>query len=268
MTNLKDKYGEWGLVTGAARRYGLGEAFAKQLAADGVNLVLVDILGDELNERAQELSVEYGIDVRPVILNLERDDIISELAKATDELEIGILVCNHYYLDAGKFHSVSVDEHIKMIDINVRAYMLMVHYFGNEMIKNGRGGIVMVSSLVATMPIPYNVHYSSFKAYILNMAEALNHELKQQGVDIIGLIAPFMNSADARDTTFPQFILDDTNKVAKVTLKNLGKRARIQPGVTSKLIHVVFTRLMRRSKGLARFGELIWENIKDVVEVE
>lgn len=268
MTNSRETYGEWGLVTGAARRFGLGEAFARQLAADGMNLVLVDVLESELNDRAQELRTEFSIEVRPVVLDLGREDILSELAIATNDLRIGLLVCNHYYLGAGTFHSVSLDQHLKMLDVNVRSYMLMAHFFGEKMIHDQRGGIVMVSSLAAIMPIPYNVHYSAFKGYISNMAEALSGELKQHGVNVISVVAPFMSTADARDSGFPPYLLDDTTKVARTTLKSLGKRSRIVPGLNSKVLYFVFVRLLGRSRGLAWFGQLIWNSIKDLVDVE
>ena len=139
--NMKANYGQWGLVTGCARRFGLGEAFAKNLASQGMNLVLVDILETELEQRAQELIAQFGIEVRTVVLDMGRDDIIAELTNATQDIEIGMLVCNHYFLSAGEFHLISVDDHIKMMNINVRSYMLLAHYFGNRMIKKGQVGL-------------------------------------------------------------------------------------------------------------------------------
>jgi len=262
--NNKANNGQWGLITGCARQYGLGEAFAKNLARKNVNLVLVDILEGELQIRAQELIAQYGIEVRTVVLDMGRDDIIAELTSATQDLEITMLVCNHYYLSAGEFHTISVDEHIKMMNVNVRSYMLMAHYFGKKMIKKGQGDIVMVSSLSAIMPLPFNVHYSSFKAYISNMAEALHGEMKPHGVNSISVIAPFMNSADAREADIPQWILADTNKVVKAVISKLGKRSRIIPGFSSALLYFIFVRLMGRTKGLSRFGKLIWESVKNV----
>jgi short-subunit dehydrogenase len=250
LTDLREKYGEWALITGAARRYGLGEAFARRLAADKVNLVLVDILETELQERAQELERDYGVSVRPVVQNLGQDDTIVHLAAATADIEIGILVCNHYFLVPGPFLAIRPEDHIRMLNANARAYMLLVHHFGGAMAERGKGGIVMVASLVALMPIPYNVHYSSFKAYILAMAEALGGEFKESGVDIIGLVAPFMNTADARDTDFPPSILDRTDRVARAAFRKLGRRSRVLPSWRSKIFLFVFTCLMRRTKGL------------------
>ena len=80
------KYGPWAIVTGAARAEGLGFGFARQLAGRHINLVLVDILSDELEARAQELRERYLVNVKPVMLDLGRADFLPELTAVTDEL--------------------------------------------------------------------------------------------------------------------------------------------------------------------------------------
>ncbi|MBN1429410.1 MAG: SDR family NAD(P)-dependent oxidoreductase [Anaerolineae bacterium] len=265
MTSLKDKYGEWGLVTGPAQRYGLGEAFAHHLAAQGINLVLVDILGEELQTQADRLSSLYGVEVLPVTLDLGRDDMLPELVKAVSDLEIDVLVCNHYEMVSGEFMTIDAVSHIDMMHANARAYLLLAHYFGREMVKRGKGAIILVSSLAAIMPIPYNVSYSSFKAYQLAMAEALSGELKPLGVDVIGLVGPFMNTADARKSGLPQFLLADTSWVVKKTFRNLGKRSRLLPGFISRLILLIFTQLLGRTRGTSLFGRLVWEKTRKIL---
>ena len=96
------------------------------------------------------------------------------------------------------------------------------------------------------------------------MAEALHAEMQPHGVSSISLIAPFMNSADARDAEIPQWILADTNKVVKATFNKLGKRSRIVPGFSSALLYFIFVRLMGRTHGLKHFGKLIWKSVKNV----
>ena len=95
--SLTQRYGNWALVTGAARASGLGYAFARALAAEGMNVVLVDILGDELRQRTAELNEQYGIEARPVVLDLSQADFMPALAQQTEDIPIGLLVCNHMY---------------------------------------------------------------------------------------------------------------------------------------------------------------------------
>ena len=73
---LRSAYGPWSLVTGAARREGLGFEFARQLGSAGMNLILVDILEEELEARARELRESPGVEVLPVGMDLGRADFL------------------------------------------------------------------------------------------------------------------------------------------------------------------------------------------------
>ena len=86
------KYGPWALVTGAGR--GLGAEFARQLAAQGFDLVLVDIDDDKLNNHANKLCQEFRINTKAICLDLARDDFMTDLTSQIEDLKIGLLVNN------------------------------------------------------------------------------------------------------------------------------------------------------------------------------
>ena len=99
----KNTFGPWALVTGASS--GIGKEFARQLAASGLNLVLVARRLPLLEEIGRTLADEYGIDYRAIALDLSQEDFLGRLEAATRDLEIGLVVSNAGTADAGAFLS-------------------------------------------------------------------------------------------------------------------------------------------------------------------
>src|SRR5260370_35543830 len=88
----KKRFGPWALVTGASS--GIGREFARQIAASGINILLVARRGDLLKEVGIEFSKRYGVEHRVVVLDVSREDFIGQLASATADLDIGLVVSN------------------------------------------------------------------------------------------------------------------------------------------------------------------------------
>src|SRR5258705_13612403 len=88
----KTRFGPWALVTGASS--GIGKEFARQIAASGINIVLVARREDLLKEVGVEFSKRYGVEHRVVVLDVSREDFIGQLASPTDDLDIGLVVSN------------------------------------------------------------------------------------------------------------------------------------------------------------------------------
>ena len=97
----KKRFGPWALVTGASS--GIGKEFAQQIAASGINIVLVARREDLLKEVGVEFSKRYGVEHRVVVLDVSREDFIRQLASATDELDIGLVVSNAGTGNPGEF---------------------------------------------------------------------------------------------------------------------------------------------------------------------
>src|SRR5437762_8597042 len=88
----KHVYGPWALVTGASA--GIGQEFARQAAASGINVVLVARRAERLKEVAAELTARYGVQGRVVPLDLAREGVLDTVREATDDLDIGLVISN------------------------------------------------------------------------------------------------------------------------------------------------------------------------------
>src|ERR1700758_2670339 len=97
----KERFGPWALVTGASS--GIGKEFARQIAASGINIVLVARREALLKEVGVELSKRYGVEHRVVVLDISRENFIEQLASATDGLDIGLVVSNAGTGNPGEF---------------------------------------------------------------------------------------------------------------------------------------------------------------------
>jgi uncharacterized protein len=142
----KHAYGPWALVTGASS--GIGEEFARQAAASGINVVLV------------------------------------ARREATDDLDIGLVVSNAGTGNPGPFTSLPHERLREAVQLNVITHLDLAHHFGQRLAARGRGGIVLVSAVAAAGGLPYMANDSAAKAYVLNLGEALHAELRQAGVHV------------------------------------------------------------------------------------
>lgn len=187
MKTIKNNFGTWALVTGASS--GIGKEFAIQLAKQGINVVLIarrEILLQELSAR---LERDYNVLTKNLVLDLTSNDIIERIEEQTKDLEIGTVISNAGGARMGSFHKIPMTDFESMIKLNISAQMKISHWFTSRRIKeNKKGGLLLVSSTTAFQGVPYGADYSAAKAYILNLGEALNFELKEKEINVTVLI--------------------------------------------------------------------------------
>ena len=182
----KNKYGPWAIVTGASS--GIGKEFARQLASSGLNLVLVARRGALLEELLQNLSQEFKIQCKVVALDLSKDGFISDIDAAVKNLDIGLLVSMQGEGKAGGFLKISHEELREVLSINLISHLELVHYFAPKLVHRGRGGIVMVGAMGASLGVPYIANIAATKAYVESLGEALHIELKEHNVNVFTLL--------------------------------------------------------------------------------
>ncbi|MGW0160444.1 SDR family NAD(P)-dependent oxidoreductase [Mycobacterium sp. NPDC003323] len=248
--------GGWALVTGAARDVGLGYAFARQLAAEGLNLILVDVLAEELAARAAELRVDFGVDVRAVPCDMADPDAIQEIVRAAEGLVVDVLVCNHMFTppDTPRILDMPLDVHRRMIDINARGYTDLVHVFGNQMRTRGRGAIILVSSGVGLTSSPFTGAYSANKAFQICLGEALWFEMLGSGVDVLVMVGGLMNTQGDMFDTYPQWLISEPPDVVRRVLGAVGRKHMLVPSLPNRLFLLAQTRLMSRRRAVMSIG--------------
>ena len=185
--DFAEKYGPWGIVLGGSD--GIGAAFARALAARGINLVLVARREDVLEAFAKEVRGRYDVDVLTVPLDLARQDAMARLSAATAELEIGFLIANAGGDDySAAFLEKDLDAHLALVKRNCVGVLEAAYRFGGPMIGRGRGGVVLVTSGAAWAGGATLAAYGATKAFDLILAEALWAEWHDHGVDVLGLV--------------------------------------------------------------------------------
>jgi uncharacterized protein len=241
-----DKYGPWAMVTGASD--GIGRAFAVALAALGLNLVLVARRRARLIDLATELSVKYGVEVLPLELDLARYDSVATLATSTETIDVGILIAAAGFGTSGPFLGLTIEQELELIDVNCRAVLALVHLFGRRMAIRRRGGLVMMSSLLAFQGVPRSANYAASKAYIQTLAEGLNLEFAPLGIDVIACApGPIRSGFEAR-ANMRMNLGQKPDIVATSTLRALGRRSTVRPGWLSKTLEASLALLPRRGR--------------------
>jgi short-subunit dehydrogenase len=177
------KYGQWAVVAGASE--GIGASLADQLAARGLDLVLIArnaALLDEVAAHAREL---HGVRARVVVQDLTDPDAGAKIAEATDGLDIGLMIYNAGAADrTTTFLENEYEYSLKQIKLDCIGPIALAHHFGTAMLDRGRGGIVLVASLACLAGSATLAMYSAVKAFQHNFAEGLWAELRPHGVDV------------------------------------------------------------------------------------
>lgn len=179
-------YGPWAVITGASS--GIGEAFANQLAAAGLNLVLAARSTDKLEALGARLAGRHGISYRVVGVDLSHPDAADAVVGGAEGLDVGLLVSNAGAGRPGRFLDQDIDDLRRRLTLNTRTHLELVHAFGRRFAARGHGGMVLVSALGASHGIPNMASDSSAKGYVLHLGETLHHELAQDGIAVTVLL--------------------------------------------------------------------------------
>ena len=224
------------LVTGASS--GIGEAFARRLAADGADLVLVARSGETLERLADNLRAEHGgkVEVLPADLTTGdgRAPVVERLAD--DAAPVDLLVNNAGVGTSGAFGEIPVDRELALVDLNISALVTLTHAAVPAMRRHGRGGVINVSSLSGFQPYPFGATYGASKAFVTSFSKALHTELSGSGVRVLAVCPGFTRTnfqaaAGISRTPIPDWLWLRPDQVAGEALAALaaGRSVRV-PG--------------------------------------
>jgi len=245
---FKEKYGPYAIIAGGSD--GLGYAFAESLARRGINLILFARQKERLELAAIRLRNEYNIDAISIAADMFDYDNIKNIVSSLN-VKIGLLIYNAAFAPIRLFEDLSEEELIKINNINVKTPLLLTKLISERMIKDKRGGIILMSSLAGTQGSPKISTYAATKAFNTILAEGLWWELKKHNIDVLASCAgaistPGYNNAKkkkAPGTLTPY-------QVAEKTIKALGKKPVIVPGLTNKIGRFMLMRLFSRKNAI------------------
>jgi short-subunit dehydrogenase len=175
----------YALVTGASS--GIGECFARALAARGRNLVLVARSTEKLQSLAAELASGHGILAEPWTADLSEPGAGLRLAGLVGKrnLEIDLLINNAGFGARGEFWKLSLPRQSALMCLQIDAMVELTYGLLPPMIAQRRGGLINVSSMTSFQPIPYATIYSATKAFMTSFSMGLREELKPYGVPVV-----------------------------------------------------------------------------------
>ncbi len=254
--SFAEKYGPWALITGASK--GLGAEFAHQCAKRGLNTILVARSGELLDDLAGQIKEAYKVEVKTIVLDLSRPDILDVITPVTDSLEIGLLINNAGISRVRPFLEHSLEQLLTQLNLNTRAAMILAYHFGHKMVKTRRGGIIFLSSASANNGTPFVANYAGTKAYNLILGESLWYELGNKGVDVLGFM-PGSTKTPGWDLNKPKVssmvkVMGASETVIEA-LDALGKHPSWLAGRLNRVAYFVMGKLMTRPQAIRSVGK-------------
>lgn len=232
------------LITGATG--GLGYELAKLYANDGYNLILIARNKEKLIKVKKQLEM-YNINVDILSVDLSVDNSCEKVFAFVDEknLTVDILINNAGVGSFGEFTSISMKKELDLIDINIRVLTELTKHFLYKMVGNENGTIMNVASTAAFCAGPKMAAYYASKAYVLNLTEALNEEVKNKGVQVSCLCpgafnTEFQNKAGIKKSDSAKKNIMSAKNVAEIAYRDLEKgKVIIIPGFKNKVLVLI-----------------------------
>ena len=206
------------LITGASS--GIGEAFARKLAARGHNLLLVARSEDKLVALCNEFGRENNAKAQFVAMDITEPDAPARLFAETEArgLEVDLLINNAGFGSMGDFAKHDLERELNMIDLNVRSLVDLTYRFLQPMRSRKQGAIINVASTAGFQPVPFMANYAATKAFVLSFSEALWEENRPFGIKVMALCpgvtetnffeASRMQRPPARTSQTPEQVVD------------------------------------------------------------
>lgn len=242
-TQFPVRFGPWAVVTGASS--GIGAAFAREIAARGVHVVLVARRAEQLSALGDELTRAHGVQTRVVALDLATTTAVATLLERTADLEVGLVVASAGFGSCGPLLEQDAAVEAAMVDVNCRAVLQLVQGFGKRLQTQHRGALVLLSSLVAFQGAPYASNYAATKAYVQTLAEGVRRELLPHGVQVIACAPGPVQSGFAARAGMAMGRALQPEVVARQTLARLRRGGTVRPGLARKALGLCLAMLPR-----------------------
>jgi uncharacterized protein len=236
------------LITGASG--GLGATFAQELAARGMNTILVARSADKLQALATELTAKYQQRNDVIALDLVPAGAAATLANKVAEmdLQVDLLVNNAGFATYGNFELIELQRDRDQVLLNIATLVDLTHTFIPQMLERKSGSIINLSSVVGFQPVPYMTVYAASKAFVLSFSEGLWAEYGDRGIRVIALCpgATATSFHEVAGQPVPDRI-STPQEVVKAGLKALERQqSYVIPGWMNFFLSGIVPRLLPR----------------------
>jgi short-subunit dehydrogenase len=240
-TDFAARYGRWAVVAGASE--GVGAAGAHELAARGLDVVLLARNGALLEDLEADLRQRHGVDVRSLVVDFLDPDAADRILSTVDGLEVGTIFYNAGAAGrSGSFLDLELDHALKMIQLNCTMPVRLIHALAPAMVERGRGAIVVVGSMGCFAGQPSVASYSASKAFQVNLLEGLWAELDAKGIDVLEAVIG-STTTPARARRFGIGVDDDLDMSSEAVAADIDEHIadgpnRVVAKLTSGIGHV------------------------------
>lgn len=242
-------------VTGATA--GIGAAFARRLAAEGYNLVLVARNDVRLRSTAEHLQAAYGVDVDTVVADLATEDGLATAERRAAQ-GVDLLVNNAGFGHRGYFLDAPVEVELATMRVHCEAVLRLSYATLPTMLKQGSGGIINVASIAAFLA---RGTYGASKAWTVTFTEAVASEITGSGVRVMAVCPGWVRTeyhqrAGLDVSNVPSFLWLEPDAVVDAAMRDFSRRRRVSvPTVTYKVL-VGLSRAVPRRLAAGASGRL------------
>ena len=257
-SGFKEKYGGAALVAGASE--GMGAAYARALAARGLDLVLVARRKELLEDTARQIAKQFNVEVRSVTCDLAAGDATRQIINAIGDTPIGFLVYNAALSYIGPWLAAAPATHTDIATVNMMTPLTLLHYFGGKMAERKKGGIVIMSSIAGFQGSGYLSTYAATKAFNRVLAEGLWYEWKPKGIDVIACCAGATETPNYRNTqpgkaSWLEPKPQRPEQVVEACLDTIGSSPSFISGRTNRCVSFLMQHIFSRKKAITLMGD-------------
>jgi uncharacterized protein len=255
--------GKTALITGASS--GIGESFARELAARGMNVILVARSEAKLRLLAQELSKRYKVRAEAITVDLSQEKATHSVQQAVQQsgLEVDLLVNNAASVIFAPFEQSDSLKNHQAIMLNVAAIMELSHAFIPAMLARGTGAILNVGSMGSFVPIPYQTVYAATKAFVLFFSEGLWAEYRDRGIRVMALCPGPTRTPGLPTSLVPLEQAPPPEQVVTAALRALEQgRISFMPGFVNRLQVQILPKVLPRSLMARLVGRTVRSGLK------
>lgn len=255
---LQQKYGSLALVAGASE--GIGEAFSRRLASEGMDLILIARRKEPLDKLAEELRKTFSVQVECIYADLSIEVEQSEWLEKLKDRDINVVVYNAAMSYIGRFEESSYANDRLTAGTNMMTPLAMLRVLGKPMLAKKKGAFILMASLAGFQGSGFLAMYAATKAFTRILAESLWFEWKDKGVDVIAVCAgatstPNFIATKPEKTSLFAPRVQSPEEVVEEAFKHLGKRPSVITGFGNRLASFLMQKIMPRKMAILIMGD-------------